>query len=142
MRIMVVDDELVSRKKMEKILSGFGEIEAVENGEKAIDVFKKASGEGEAFDLITLDIEMPGMDGTETLCVIRELENEKRIPKDKQVKILMVTSHSHRDFVITSLQAGCNDYVVKPFTKDTVMNKLFDLNVPIPVRALDAHLRV
>ncbi len=45
MRIMVVDDELVSRKKMEKILSNFGEIEAIENGEKAVEVFKKSFGE-------------------------------------------------------------------------------------------------
>ncbi len=50
----------------------------------------------------------------------------------------MVTSHSHRDYVITSIQAGCNDYVVKPFTKDMVMKKLFDLNVPIPVQGHDS----
>ncbi len=134
MRVMVVDDELVSRKKMEKILSSFGEVEAIENGEKAIDVFRKASDKREGFDLITLDIEMPGIDGTETLFEIREIENEKKVPKDKQVKVLMVTSHSHRDYVITSIQAGCNDYVVKPFTKDMVIKKLFDLNVPIPVQ--------
>ncbi len=133
MRIMVVDDELVSRKKMEKILSSFGEVEAVENGEKAIDFFRKASDKGEGIDLITLDIEMPGIDGTETLFEIREIESENKVSKDKQVKILMVTSHSHRDYVITSMQAGCNDYVVKPFTSDMVIKKLFDLNVPIPV---------
>ncbi len=133
MKIMVVDDELVSRKKMEKILGGFGEVEAAENGEKAIDIFKKASDKGEGFDLITLDIEMPGIDGTETLFEIREIENEKKVPKDKQVKVLMVTSHSHKDYVITSMQAGCNDYIVKPFTKDTVVKKLFDINVPVPV---------
>ncbi len=84
--------------------------------------------------MITLDIDMPGMDGTETLFEIREMENKKKVPKDKQVKVLMVTSHSHRDYVITSIQAGCNDYVVKPFTKDKVIKKLFDLNVPIPVQ--------
>ncbi len=137
MRIMVVDDELVSRKKMEKILSGFGEVEVVENGEKAIDIFRKASDKGEEFDLITLDIEMPGIDGTETLFEIREIEKEKHIPTNKQVKVLMVTSHSHRDYVITSMQAGCNDYIVKPFTKDTVIKKLFDMNVPIPVQGHD-----
>ncbi len=137
MRIMVVDDELVSRKKMEKILRDFGKVEAVENGENAVDVFRKVSDTEEQFDLITLDIEMPGIDGTETLFEIREIENEKKVPKDKQVKVLMVTSHSHKDYIITSIQAGCNDYVVKPFTKNTVLRKLFDMNVPIPVQGHD-----
>ncbi len=86
MKVMVVDDELVSRKKMEKILSSFGEVKAVENGEKAIDVFRKASDEGEGFDLITLDIEMPGIDGTETLFEIREIENEKKFLKINRLK--------------------------------------------------------
>ncbi len=137
MKVMVVDDELVSRKKMGKILGRFGEVEAVENGEKAVVAFREASDKEEGFDLITLDIEMPGIDGTETLFDIREIENEKKVPKDKQVKVLMVTSHSHKDYVITSMQAGCDDYVVKPFTKDTVIKKLFDMNVPIPVQGHD-----
>lgn len=133
---MVVDDELVSRMKMQKILSSFGKIEAVDTGEKAVEMFRKALEDGDGFDLITLDIDMPGMDGTETLFEIRELEQEKKLPRSRQVKVLMVTSHSQKDFVITSMQAGCDDYIIKPFVKDTVTRKLFNLNVPIPIQGL------
>ena len=131
MRIMVVDDELVSRMKMKKILSGFGEIVPVENGKDAIDLFRKSVTEGSEIDLITMDIEMPEVDGIEALFEIREIE--KKLKRDKPVKILMVTSHAHKDYIITSVQAGCNEYVVKPFTKETVLKKLFALDVPIPV---------
>ncbi len=133
MKILVVDDELVSRKKMEKIFQSFGVVQGVDNGEKAVIVFRTALDSANRFDLITLDIEMPGMDGTETLTEIRELEQKEDIPEDKRVKVLMVTSHSNKIYVMASVKAGCNDYIVKPFTKEIVIRKLFDLDIPIPV---------
>ncbi len=124
MKTLVVDDELVSRKKMQKIMDGFSECEAVESGSAAIAAFQKALENGMPFDLITLDVLMPKMDGTEVLYTIREIEKEKKIPKEKQVKILMVTSHSDKDTFITSIQAGCDDYIVKPFDREVIINKL------------------
>ena len=124
MKILIVDDELVSRRKMQKIMESLGECEAVESGSAAIAAFQKALENGMPFDLITLDVLMPKMDGTEVLYTIREIEKEKKIPKEKQVKILMVTSHSDRDSIITSIQAGCDDYIVKPFDREVIINKL------------------
>jgi two-component system chemotaxis response regulator CheY len=124
MKALVVDDELVSRKKLQKIMESLGECEAVESGSAAIAAFQKALENGMPFDLITLDVLMPKMDGTEVLYTIREIEKEKKIPKEKQVKILMVTSHSDKDTFITSIQAGCDDYIVKPFDREVIINKL------------------
>ena len=124
MKILVVDDELVSRKKMQKIMVNLGECEMVEGGRDAMTAFTKALEAGVPFDLITLDIAMPDMDGAEALFEIREIENQENIPREKQVKILMVTSHSDRDNIITCIQAGCDDYIVKPFDKETVIKKL------------------
>ena len=124
MKTLVVDDELVSRKKMQKIMEGLGECEAVESGTAAIAAFKKALESGMSFDLITLDIAMPEMDGTEVLYTIREIEKEKNIPKEKQVKIIMVTSHSDKDTIVTSIQAECDDYIVKPFDRETIIEKI------------------
>ena len=124
MKTLVVDDELVSRKKMQKIMENFGECEAVESGSAAIATFKKALESWMPFDLITLDVLMPKMDGTEVLYTIREIEKEKKIPGEKQVKILMVTSHSDKDTIITSIQAGCDDYIVKPFDREVIIKKL------------------
>ena len=71
---------------------------------------------------------MPEMDGTEVLLEIRELENQKKIPREKQVKILMVTSHSDRDNIITCIQAECDDYIVKPFDREKILEKIEKIN--------------
>ena len=124
MKILIVDDELVSRKKMQKIMGNFGECEEVDCGKMAINAFNKAIQFRSPFDLITLDVSMPDMDGTEVLFEIRAIEKGINLPKEKQVKILMVTSHSDKDMIITCIQAGCDDYIVKPFDKETISEKI------------------
>ena len=124
MKMLVVDDELVSRKKLQKILSNLGECGAAECGKAAITAFEKALKEKDPFDLVTLDIVMPEMDGTEVLVELRELEKEARVPEKEKAVIMMVTSHGDKDNIVTSLSAGCDDYIVKPFDKGTIFNKL------------------
>lgn len=124
MKILVVDDELVSRKKMQVIMEGIGECKAVESGAEAVAAFKSAWESWAPFDLITLDIVMPDMDGTEVLADIRQIETERNIPKDKKVTIFMVTSQSEKDTIITCVQAGCDDFITKPFNRETVTKKL------------------
>ena len=124
MKILVVDDELVSRKKLQKIMDNLGICKAVDRGSAAIAAFKKAWENWAPFDLITLDIVMPEMDGKEVLYEIREIERKRKLPKGKQVKIMMVTSHSDKENVIACIQAGCDDYIVKPFDREAVIKKL------------------
>ncbi|NQU04426.1 MAG: HDOD domain-containing protein [Syntrophaceae bacterium] len=124
MKILVVDDELVSRKKLQKILSNLGECEAVGGGKVAVAAFKKALKEGDPFDLVTLDIVMPEMDGTEALVELRELEIEIGVPEEGKAVIMMVTSHGDKDNIVTSISAGCDNYIIKPFDKKTIFDKL------------------
>ena len=124
MKTLIVDDERVSRAKMKKILESFGECEAVDSGRGAIDAFKRAWKNRAPFDLITLDIVMPDMNGADVLYDIREIEKEKNIAQEKQVKILMVTSDSNKDMIITCIQAECDDYIVKPFDGEMIKGKL------------------
>jgi two-component system chemotaxis response regulator CheY len=124
MKILVVDDELVSRMKMQKIMSGVGDCVAVANGDQALTRFKKALEAERPFDLVTLDVLMPEMDGTEVLSKIRQIEEQKQIPKEQRVKILMVTSQSDKNTVIICIQAECDDYIVKPFDREMIMEKL------------------
>ena len=124
MRIMIVDDDLVSRTKMEAILKTFGTVETVGGGGVALEAFRKAWVAWQPFDLISLDISMPDMNGAEVLKQIRAVEKEKGIDEDKRVKVMMVTGTADRDTVTTCKQHGCNDYVVKPFTKEVVTAKL------------------
>ncbi|NLE28417.1 MAG: response regulator [Phycisphaerae bacterium] len=129
MRVLVVDDDVVSREKMAAIVKRFGPSVAVESGTIALNCFFDAWNSWAPFDLITLDISMPGQDGLETLQKIRALEKEKNVPPHRQVKIIMVTGEADKEIVLTCIRQGCNDYVVKPFDRETVeqkVRKLFD----------------
>ncbi len=125
MKALVVDDEVVSRKKMVKILGKYGECQEAVNGKDAIEKFSvNAVDETEPFDVITLDISMPDMSGLDVLTKIRKIEAEQAIEKKDQVKILMVTAKSEKDTVRSSIKGGCNDYVIKPFNNQSIGIKL------------------
>ena len=124
MKILVVDDDVVIRKKLGAIMESFGQCKTVESGKAAIEAFSKAWDQWAPFDLITLDISMPDMDGTIVLYSIRDMEREKKVREDKKAKIFMVTGSSDKDTVVTSIQAGCDDYITKPFKKDLILEKI------------------
>lgn len=124
MKILVVDDELVSRKKMQKILKSLGECEAAEDGRSAVDACRNAWDSSSPFELVILDILMPGMDGTEVLQALRKMEDERATPKDRRAKIFMATSQSDKETILACVQAGCDDFIAKPFNYDTVVGKV------------------
>ena len=124
MKSLIVDDESASRKKMRKILSAFGECEAVDNGNAAVTSFVQAWERWTPFDLMTLDVSMPEMDGIQVLNRIRSIEKEKNVKKEKRVKIVMVSSHLCKDVVMSCIKAECDDFVVKPFDKGNLIAKI------------------
>ncbi len=123
MRTLVVDDELVSRKKMIKILSGFGQCDSVKNGKAAVSVIKTSIEEKKPYDLITLDISMPDISGTQVLTTLRKIEEDHGTETDYKTKVLMVTSHSDIE-TVKACAGKCNGYVVKPFNKDLMVEKM------------------
>lgn len=124
MRILIVDDESVGRKSMRYMLSAFGECTLADNAAKTLSEFKKAWDDWRPFSLITLDIELPDMDGVDLLSQIRQLETEKNIPENERVKIIMVTSYSDKERVVGCFKAGCDEFIVKPTDKENLAEKL------------------
>lgn len=123
MKILVVDDEIVSRKKMMKILADFGTCEGVKNGKAALTVIKTALEDWKPYNLIALDVSMPDISGIEVLTIIRELEKKQGLDEEEQAKILMVTSHSDTE-TVKACVGKCDGYVIKPFNKEVMVEKM------------------
>ena len=105
MRILIVDDELVSRKKLEKIMENLTECEMVERGKDAL---KIAMSENPP-DLILLDIMMPEMDGYE---VFEKLKDD---PQTHDIPVMFLSALDEKEDIIRGLEMGAVDYISKPF---------------------------
>lgn len=114
-RVLVAEDNsinvLVIRTVLEK--AGF-EVTAVNNGHEAI-----ATLEGQPFDLVLMDISMPGMDGITATRAIRERQGEQGF--DAMIPVIAISAHSMKGDRERFLEAGMNDYISKPFVRDTVL---------------------
>ncbi len=128
MRILIVEDEKISRQKMRLIMNTFGECDEVQRGDEALAAFRKAWEMRAPYDVITLDIMLEDVNGMDILLQMRELEDAMKLERPRRVKIIMVTSQTDKDVMITCMTAECDGYIVKPFTKQTItkcLNKIF-----------------
>jgi HD-like signal output (HDOD) protein/FixJ family two-component response regulator len=129
MRILIVEDEMVSRTKLELIMEHFGDCKTQEHGDDALAAFHEAHRDDNPFNLIMLDINLPGMDGIQLLSAIRNAEKELNLEKSCKAKILMTTSYRDKDRVVASIQSGCDDYIGKPFDLNLIRNRLSKLGI-------------
>lgn len=114
MRILIAEDDLVSRKFLGKVLSKYGECDMVVDGLEAIDAYMISIKENSPYDLICLDIMMPKVDGVKVLKTIRDLELQKEIPSDQKAKIIMTTALGDTEVVQKTFEYKCDAYASKP----------------------------
>ena len=116
---LVVDDSSVVRKIARRILEELGfEIIEAEDGEKALEVCKRAMPEA-----VLLDWNMPVMDGFEFLGHLR------RMPGGDVPKVVFCTTENGIDHISRALDAGANEYIMKPFDKDIVTAKFQEVGL-------------
>ena len=115
MKVLTVDDALTVRTLLRNILEpeGFDVYEA-ENGIVALNAIKEKTD----FDVILLDWEMPQMDGLSFLVEVRE---NKLAPN---TKIIMLTALNKMTNILTAIDAGADEYIMKPFTPEIVLEKI------------------
>ncbi|MBI3090186.1 MAG: chemotaxis response regulator CheY [Candidatus Tectomicrobia bacterium] len=115
MRILSVDDFSTMRRIIKNILKqlGFHNVVEADDGMAALEMLRK-----EKIDFVISDWNMPKMTGIELLKAIRADESLKQIP------LLMVTAEAQRQNVIEAAKAGANNYIVKPFTAETLKDKI------------------
>lgn len=118
MKILLAEDDFVTRKFMVNFLSKYGECDVTVDGMEAVDAFMMALEDDEPYDLACLDIMMPVMDGYQALVAIRKLEKEKNIPEDKMVKVIMTTALNEERNVKMAFELGCSIYSGKPINQD------------------------
>jgi two-component system chemotaxis response regulator CheY len=113
--IMIVDDAAFMRSLLKSFLSDSGHIVIAEasNGDEAVKLFQHHRP-----DLITMDITMPDMDGITAVRKIREF--------DKNAKIIMCSAMGQHKMVLDAITAGANDFIVKPFQKDRVLESIIN----------------
>ncbi|MCP4715742.1 MAG: response regulator [Deltaproteobacteria bacterium] len=129
MRILVVEDEFLSRMVIQKILSQHGDCDIAVDGEEAIHAFKLAHEDGKPYDLICMDIMMPNINGQEALKKIRELEFGMEIKGANEVKIIMTTALGDAKTVVSSYKEGATSYIVKPISKDKLLEEVKKLGL-------------
>lgn len=131
MKILIAEDDMTSRKFLNKFLSHYGECDLVVDGLEAIDAYLMALKEKTPYDLICLDIMMPKVDGVKVLKAIRDLETQKGILPEKRSKVIMTTALAEAGFVNKAFEYDCDAYASKPIdTKKfiEVMDKLGLIN--------------
>lgn len=129
MRILIAEDDFASRKFMQRFLSKYGECDVTVDGQEAVEAFVMALDDNEGYDLICLDIMMPGMDGYQALKEIRSIEKERCIPEEKFTKVIMTTALNERRNVTKAFELGCVAYAGKPIDQEKFENVLRKINL-------------
>lgn len=112
-KMLIVDDEFLNRALLERLFQGHFQVINAENGVMALELLSQHE-----FDIVLLDIMMPGISGLNVLTQIR------KTPQLADLPVIMVSALSDNDSIIEGLRLGANDYVAKPVDVDVLMARV------------------
>ena len=118
MKFLIVDDFSTMRRIVRNLLKEIGHTDADEAEDGAIALNKLRNGN---FNFVVSDINMPNMNGFQLLAEIKKDEALKHLP------VLMVTAEARKEDIVMAAQNGAAGYIVKPFTKATLEDKLANI---------------
>lgn len=118
MRVLIVEDDMTGRLLLQELLRPYGECQVAVDGLEAMKAFEESRKRNEPYDLILLDIMMPGMDGQEVLQQIRSIEEAYPVGHKHLVKIVMTTALTDKFNVFKAFREQCDAYLPKPIFKD------------------------
>ena len=115
MRFLVVDDFASMRRMVKSVLNelGYSNVTEADDGSTAFPLLREGN-----FDFLITDWNMPGMPGLDLIKAVRADAKLAKMP------VLMLTAEAKREQIIEAAQAGVNGYVIKPFTAETLKEKL------------------
>lgn len=130
MKILIVEDDFISRRNLKELFASLGECDIAVNGQEAIDSFMLAHQSKSPYELICMDLMMPVIDGMRALQTIRQHEKAMSIPPGLAVKVLMTTAVNDPHTVIRTFYDGeATSYLVKPITRQKLEKELKQLKL-------------
>ena len=129
MKTLIVEDEFTSRLVLQRLLTPHGECHIAVNGEEALLAVSQSLEASQPYDLVFMDIQMPGISGIEAVRQIRALEETKGTFLKHGVKILMATAEENPKQVMQSFNANCDAYIVKPVNGANLLAQLRKLSL-------------
>lgn len=130
MKILIVEDEVVSQALLTEMLSSYGTCHVVTDGLEAVEAVRVGFDTDERYDLICLDIVLPKMDGQAVLGEIRRMEKERGLIGTDKSKVVMTTVLDDSENIMEAfIQGQCEAYLTKPISKAKLKNQLVDLGV-------------
>lgn len=129
MRILVAEDDRISRTFLQKFMSQYGEVDVAVDGMEAVDLYMDSIKTQNPYDLLCLDIMMPKVDGLKVLRVIRQLEAQKKVSEEEHLRIIMMTALADVGYVDEAFRQGCDAYASKPVDTEKVEEVMKNLGL-------------
>ena len=128
-RALIVEDDDTTRLLLNAILSRYATCDTVQNGGQALEAVQKALQGGQPYDLITLDLVLPDLEGLEVLRRVRELERERNVVSRDAVRILIVTGAREDPAADYEFRNGSEAWLLKPLRERSLVEKLGELGL-------------
>lgn len=122
-RILIVEDDAELLHLIYSVLPPETSVVSEPDGIAGVNTFRQAIDVGAPFTTVCLDVVMPGMDGGRALRAMRRYESAHCAPS-KRARIVMMTTAREREIVQKAVAAGADDYLVKPFTPEELLQRL------------------
>jgi len=129
MKSLVIDDDFTCRRILQAYLSKYGECHIAVNGQEALEAFKMSLDDAEPYDVITLDIMMPDMNGHEVLKSIRQIEEENGRFGVDSIKVIMTSALDDSENIKHAFREQCEAYLVKPIDRQKLIDKLCEFSL-------------
>lgn len=129
MKALVVEDEFVARRVLQRFLASYGTCDVAVDGEEALEAVQSAVAEGQPYELVCVDIGLPKLDGQDLLAQLRGLEIERGVELGQGAKIIMTTSATSKGHVLGAFRAGAEAYLIKPITLQALSAELTKLGL-------------
>ena len=124
-RILIVDDYEMVRIMLKRCLTqlGYTQVDEAVDGKQAFDMLRAATTAQKPYTMVFSDLNMPRMNGFELLQTCR------KTPEYQQLPFVIISAEAESDYISQALQNGANDYIIKPFSTQTLQKKLEKIKI-------------